>query len=58
MQGNAPGHAARYTNAWLRKTGIKDDSLMTWPFPDLNPFEILIKEVYVTRTQYNSVNEL
>lgn len=64
MHDNAPAHAARYTTAWLKKIGIKDDNLMMWPpcSPDFNPIEnlwsIVKKEVYVAGKQYNSIDDL
>ena len=64
MNDNATAHAARYTTAWLKKIGIKENNLMIWLpcSPDRNPLEnlcsMLKKDMYAAKKQYNSIDEL
>lgn len=64
QQDNAPSHASRFTKAYLKERGIKEDQIMTWPpnSADLNPIEnywaILKREIYKERRQFSSKNAL
>ena len=64
MHDNAPSHASQYTTSYLRKKGINEKQIMTWPpqSPDLNPIEnlwsIVKRKVYPGGKQYKSKDDL
>lgn len=64
MLDNASAHAPEYTCDWLKKIDIKDDKWMKWPHSsaNLNPIEnlwsLLKKDAYVSKKEYNSLDEL
>ena len=43
MQDNAPSHASKFTESWLKEKGFVGESYMNWPANscDLNPIENL-----------------
>lgn len=58
---NAPSHASKSTNNWLKQHNIQT---LDWPSnsPDLNPVEnvwgLISREIYKNGTQYNNTSEL
>ena len=64
MQDNAPSHAARLTLDFLKKSFVKNATIMEWPpnSPNLNPIEnmwsIIKRKVYANSKQFRSKNEL
>ena len=64
MHDNAPSHAARLTMGFLKKSLVKNATIMEWlPYsPDLNLIEnmwsIIKRKVYANGKQFSSKDEL
>jgi len=64
MHDNAPSHASRHTERFLKTNGFTGNRLMTWPpqSPDLNPIEnywgALKQLLYANGKQYDNNEQL